>query len=108
MRRKKKEKRYLAPDAVYESTLVAKVANYLMMSGKKSTAQKVLWDALLEIKKAQKTDNPVQVLEAAIKNITPLVEIRPRRIGGATYQVPKEVQADRGFALAAWTSFGTW
>ena len=101
MRRKKKENRNLTPDPIYDSLLVARLTNRLMFSGKKSTAQKVLWSALDEIKKVKKSDNPVLALEQAIKNITPAVEIRPRRIGGATYQVPREVPADRGFALAA-------
>ncbi|OGF58590.1 30S ribosomal protein S7 [Candidatus Giovannonibacteria bacterium RIFCSPLOWO2_01_FULL_43_160] len=108
MRRKKKEKRELVLDAIYDSSLVSKLTNYLMFSGKKSTAQKVIWGALEEIKKTlsankagKKTDNPVAVLELAMKNITPMVEIRPRRIGGATYQVPREVQQDRGFSLAS-------
>jgi len=101
MRRKKKEKRELVLDAIYDSSLVSKLTNYLMFSGKKSTAQKVIWKALEEIKKAKKTDNPVAVLELAMKNVTPMVEIRPRRIGGATYQVPREVQPDRGFSLAS-------
>jgi len=100
MRRKKKEKRELRPDPAYGSTLVAKLTNYLMLSGKKSTAQRVMLGTLEEIKKAKKTD-PVKALEEAMKNITPLVEIRPRRIGGATYQVPREVQPDRGFSLAS-------
>lgn len=108
MRRKKKENRNLTPDPIYDSLLVAKLTNRLMFSGKKSTAQKVLWGALEEIKKVlsadktgKKSDNPVLALEQAMKNITPAVEIRPRRIGGATYQVPREVPADRGFSLAA-------
>ena len=100
MRRKKKEKRELRPDPAYGSTLVAKLTNYLMLSGKKSTAQRVMLGTLEEIKKAKKSD-PVKTLEEAMKNITPLVEIRPRRIGGATYQVPREVQPDRGFSLAS-------
>lgn len=100
MRRKKREKRELVPDPIYDSSLISKLTNYLMYSGKKSTAQRVMWDALEEIKKAKKSD-PVKVLTEAMKNITPLVEIRPRRIGGATYQVPREVPTERGFALAA-------
>lgn len=101
MRRKKKEKRELVPDAVYDSLLVARFTNRLMFSGKKATAQKVIWGALEEIKKVEKkAETPVAILEKAMKNITPLVEIRPRRIGGATYQVPREVPADRGFSLA--------
>ncbi|QQG42656.1 MAG: 30S ribosomal protein S7 [Candidatus Giovannonibacteria bacterium] len=101
MRRKKKEKRELRPDPVYGSRLVAKLTNYLMLSGKKTTAQKVMEGVFEEIKKGKKTETPVAVLEEALKNVTPLVEIRPRRIGGATYQVPREVSAERGFALAA-------
>ena len=100
MRRKKKEKRELRPDPAYGSTLVTKLTNYLMLSGKKSTAQRVMLGTLEEIKKAKKSD-PVKTLEEAMKNITPLVEIRPRRIGGATYQVPREVQPERGFSLAS-------
>lgn len=100
MRRKKKEKRELVPDPVYDSMLVSKFTNYLMFSGKKSTAQKVVWGALEEIKKNKKNENPVAILEQAIKNVTPLVEVRSRRIGGATYQVPREVPADRAFAFA--------
>ncbi|OGF63903.1 30S ribosomal protein S7 [Candidatus Giovannonibacteria bacterium RIFCSPHIGHO2_01_FULL_45_24] len=108
MRRKKKEKRELRPDPIYSSRLVAKLTNYLMLSGKKTTAQKVMEGVFEEIKKAlsadkagKKTETPVAVLEEALKNVTPLVEIRPRRIGGATYQVPREVSAERGFSLAA-------
>lgn len=99
MRRKKKEKRKIIPDAKHDSILVSKFTNYLMYSGKKSTAERVVWDALEEAKKVKKEDG-VHILEQAIKNATPLVEIRPRRIGGATYQVPKEVPQDRAFALS--------
>lgn len=114
MRRKKKEKRDLFPDPMYDSLLAAKFTNYLMISGKKSTARKVLWGALDEIKKiapaglsvdkagktGKQNEEPVAILEQALKNVTPLVEIRPRRIGGATYQVPREVPQDRAFSLA--------
>lgn len=107
MRRKKKEHRDIMPDAVYNSVLVGKVTNYLMWDGKKTTSQKVIWGALDEIKKGlsadkagKKAGDPVKLLEEAIKNVTPLVEVRPRRIGGATYQVPREVPADRAFYLA--------
>ena len=100
MRRKKKEHRETIPDPIYNSVLVAKLTNRLMIGGKKNTAQKVIWDALEEIKKAKKNEDPVVVLEQAIKNITPLVEVRSRRVGGATYQVPREIPADRAFFLA--------
>ena len=101
MSRNKKEQRDLLPDPIHDSLLVAKLTNRLMFSGKKSTAQRVLWGALDEVKKIKKGENPVNILEGAMKNITPLVEIRPRRVGGATYQVPREVQPDRGFSLAS-------
>lgn len=91
----------MAPDPIYDSLLVSKLTNRLMFSGKKSTAQRVLWGVLEEVKKAKKGESPIAVLEQAMKNVTPLVEIRSRRVGGATYQVPHEVQPDRGFALAA-------
>ncbi len=101
MRRTKKIIREIKPDAVYNSILVSQFVNHLMMGGKKATAEKVLWDALEEIKKTDKKNaKPLEVLEAAIKNISPLVEIRPRRVGGATYQVPREVSPDRKLSLA--------
>ena len=100
MRRKKRENRNLIPDPIYDSSLVAKVTNYLMVDGKRVTAQKVVSMALDEIKKIKKNEDPSAVLELALKNVTPLIEIRPRRVGGATYQVPQEVPADRAFFLA--------
>ncbi|MBI2021037.1 30S ribosomal protein S7 [Candidatus Giovannonibacteria bacterium] len=101
MRRTKKIKREILPDIKYDSILVSKFVNHLMYGGKKTTAQKVMWGALEEIKKAdKKVENPVKVFEAAIKNVSPLVEIRPRRVGGATYQVPREVSPERKLSLA--------
>ena len=100
MRRKKKIKREINPDPVHGSVLVSKFTNSLMIGGKKSTAYRVLLDALEEIKKTKKGENPVNILETAINNISPLVEIRPRRIGGATYQVPREVNQKRRLSLA--------
>ncbi|KKT40987.1 MAG: 30S ribosomal protein S7 [Parcubacteria group bacterium GW2011_GWA2_44_13] len=73
-----------------------------MLSGEKAVARRVIWGALDELKKSkvQNAENPVAVLEAALKNVAPLVEIRPRRVGGATYQVPREVSPERRNALA--------
>lgn len=100
MRRAKKIKREIKPDPVYGSVLVSKFTNTLMMGGKKSTAYRVLLDALEEVKKAKKVENPVSVLESAINNVSPSLEIRPRRVGGATYQVPREVSSKRRLSLA--------
>lgn len=100
MRRAKNIKREIKPDPIHGSVLVSKFTNYLMIGGKKTTAQKVLLGALEEIKKIKKGENPVTVLETAVNNISPTVEIRPRRVGGATYQVPREVSAKRRLSLA--------
>lgn len=100
MRRKKNTKRQVAPDPMFDSILVAKITNYLMYDGKKTIAQKVMSDMFDVLKKARKDEEPLQVLETAIKNVSPMVEIRPRRVGGATYQVPREVNPDRKLALA--------
>lgn len=100
MRRKKNIKREIKPDPVYGSILVSKFTNSLMTGGKKSTAYRVLLDALEEIKKAKKVENPVSVFETAINNVSPMVEIRSRRVGGATYQVPHEVSPKRRISLA--------
>lgn len=100
MRRNKKTKREIKPDPVYGSLLVSKFTNTLMVGGKKSTAYRVLLNALEEIKKAKKVENPINILESAITNVSPMVEIRSRRVGGATYQVPREVSQKRRLSLA--------
>lgn len=100
MRRNKKIKREIKPDPVYGSMLVSKFTNTLMVGGKKSTAYRVLLDALEEIKKAKKVENPINILESAVNNVSPMVEIRSRRVGGATYQVPREVNQKRRLSLA--------
>ncbi len=100
MRRKTKAKKEISPDPLYGSILLSQFINHLMYDGKKSIAQKVVWGALAEIKKIKKDEDALAVLEAAIKNISPQVEIRPRRVGGATYQVPREVNAKRKLSLA--------
>ena len=108
MRRKKKENREIYPDPIYNSIVLSKFVNHLMISGEKAVARRVIWGALEELKKslpaqAGKTpgsENPVAVLEAALKNVAPVVEVRPRRVGGATYQVPREVSQERRHSLA--------
>jgi small subunit ribosomal protein S7 len=98
-RRKKREKRIIAPDFKYSNLVVAKFINQVMRKGKKTIARKIVYGAFDIIKEKTKKD-PVDVFEQAIKNATPLLEVKSKRIGGATYQVPREVREDRGFALA--------
>jgi small subunit ribosomal protein S7 len=100
MRRKIKNKNIIKPDFVYDSTLVEKFINYIMKEGKKSVARKIMYSALDEIRKKTKTEKPVEILEIAIKNVSPLLEVRSRRVGGANYQVPREVRPERRIALA--------
>ena len=87
------------PDAKYNSTVVASLINKVMKAGKKRTAQIITYNAL-EILQKQVSQEPVPALEQAIKNATPLLEVKPRRVGGATYQVPVEVPQERGLFLA--------
>jgi len=92
-------KREIPPDPVYNSTLVQRFINRLFTRGKKSVGEKILYKALDLIQ--QKTGkNGLEVLEQAVKNVMPVVEVRPRRVGGATYQVPVEVRSDRRLSLA--------
>lgn len=100
MRRKVKNRKELAPDPVYNSQKVTKLVNYVMNDGKKEAARKIVFGALAAIKERQKIENPLEVFDAALKNITPLMEVRSRRVGGANYQVPVEVRPDRRTALA--------
>jgi small subunit ribosomal protein S7 len=91
---RKVTKRILKPDAQYHSILVAKFINKVMVSGKKSLAQKLVYEAISEA--GNKTQKPgLEVFETAIKNVSPVVQVKSRRIGGATYQVPMEVKGDR-------------
>lgn len=99
MRSKKAEKRILPPDPIYGSRLISRFINKLMVSGKKSVAEKLVYRALTEIKEQSKKE-PLAVFEQAIANVVPKMEVRPRRVGGASYQVPVEVRGDRKEALA--------
>ncbi len=99
MRKPVKARKPLKPDLVYQSTKVTKLVNYLMEEGKKATANRVVYEAM-EIAGAELDTPPLEVLELAIKNISPVMEVRSRRIGGANYQVPYEVRADRRLTLA--------
>jgi len=100
MRRKRNIKRDIAPDYKYNNTLVAKFINYIMKDGKKSVAQKVLYGAFDSIEKNNKGKDALEVFDLAIKNTCPVVEVRSRRIGGARYQVPREVRGERKISLA--------
>ncbi|MCX6738624.1 MAG: 30S ribosomal protein S7 [Candidatus Parcubacteria bacterium] len=100
MRRKLKHKRLVKPDTTYKSVRLEKFINYLMYDGKKETARKVVNDAMLAVKEKAKTEDPLEVFEMAMKNAGPVMEVRSRRIGGANYQVPREVRAERRLSLA--------
>lgn len=100
MRRPLKKKHILEPDLKFQSLKVAKLINTVMMHGKKETARKVVYAALEEIAKREKTENPVEVFETALRNVSPQMEVRSRRVGGANYQVPREVRPERKQALA--------
>lgn len=100
MRRKKKIKRSILSDPKYNNTLVSKFINHLMKGGKKSVAQGVFYGALDILKEKSKKD-PLEVFDLAIKNVSPLLEVKSRRIGGAHYQVPREVRGERKTTLAA-------
>ncbi|MGB9772082.1 MAG: 30S ribosomal protein S7 [Candidatus Kapaibacteriota bacterium] len=99
MRKKRAEKRPIQPDPKYNDLLVARMINTVLRKGKKNLARKIVYEALEII--AQKTkQNPLDVFRKAVSNVAPLVEVRSRRIGGATYQVPVEVREDRRISLA--------
>lgn len=98
-RRARAIKHELVPDAKYQSLLLSKLVNHLMKDGKKSTAERVVYDAMTSIEQKE-SKAAVGVLEQAVKNATPQLEVKSRRIGGASYQVPIEVRTERGLALA--------
>lgn len=99
MRGKKAPKRIASPDPIYGSRILQRFINNVMISGKKSIAQKLVYSALEQIKEQTKED-PLVVFERAIASVLPKMEVRPRRVGGASYQVPVEVRGDRKEALA--------
>ena len=98
-RRRAAEKRQILPDAKYGNVVLGKFMNSLMYSGKKSVAERIVYGALDIIEEKKKTD-PVKFFQDALDNVRPEIEVRSRRVGGATYQVPVEVRPDRGQALA--------
>jgi small subunit ribosomal protein S7 len=98
-RRNRPPKREVVPDIKYNSVLVSQFVNKLMYSGKKSTAQRCFYDALDLIETRAKRPG-LEVFEQAVRNATPIIEVKPRRVGGATYQVPVELHPDRQLSLA--------
>ncbi|HEX7724748.1 MAG TPA: 30S ribosomal protein S7 [Candidatus Paceibacterota bacterium] len=100
MRRKIKIDRELKPDATFDSVKVAKFTNYVMESGKKITARRIMSECMEAIKEQAKTETPLEIFELALKNTEPQMEVRSRRVGGANYQVPREVRPERKRAMS--------
>lgn len=98
-RRRTPKKRIILPDPVYDSRLIEMIVNRLMKKGKKSLAYRLLYQTLKNIADTTQQD-PLKLIEEAVRNATPLVEVKARRVGGSTYQVPVEVPPERGTALA--------
>lgn len=99
MRKRRAEKRIIKPDLKYNDVLVAKLINHIMYDGKKTVARKVVYEAL-EIAEKKLNKPAIEIFKKAISNISPVIEVRSRRVGGATYQVPMEVRSERRIALA--------
>ena len=99
MRKRRATKRDVLPDALYKSKVVTKLINQIMLDGKKGTAQRIVYDAF-DMIKTKTGEEAMTVFERAMENIKPALEVKSRRVGGANYQVPVEVKADRAQALA--------
>src|ERR1041384_141168 len=99
-RRRQAIKRPIIEDSKYHSTLVTRLVNTVMQSGKKSTAQRIVYGAFDQIAEKNPNSNPLEILQRAVDNAKPRLEVKPRRVGGATYQVPMEVPGDRQLSLA--------
>ncbi|MEK7186897.1 MAG: 30S ribosomal protein S7 [Patescibacteria group bacterium] len=95
MRRKLKAKPKITPDFIYDSEKVNKFINYLMQEGKKNTARQIIYKSFDAIKEKNKGQDPLEVFELALKNTGPTMEVRSRRVGGANYQIPREVRPER-------------
>ena len=98
-RRARVSRRVILPDPIYANVGVAKFVNCLMLQGKKSIAQGILYDAFERIRRSSRKE-PLDVFDQAMRNVTPIIEVKPKRVGGATYQVPVEIRHDRRQALA--------
>jgi len=99
-RRRRAEKRQVAPDPVFNSYVLSKFVNKIMYGGEKATSRKIVYGALELFAKKVKTDDPLSAFEQALENAKPTLEVKSRRIGGATYQVPVEIPADRRISMA--------
>ncbi len=99
-RRRRATKRQIDPDPVYNSLVLAKFINKMMYGGKKSIASKIVYNALDKLAKRVKSDKPLEAFEQALENAKPALEVKSRRIGGATYQVPMEIPSERRAAMA--------
>lgn len=99
-RRRRAEKRVTEPDPLYGSTTLAKFINKVMEGGKKSTARRIVYNAIEKFAKKVKAENPLEAFEQAMENAKPALEVKSRRIGGATYQVPIEIPANRRASMA--------
>jgi small subunit ribosomal protein S7 len=99
-RRRRAVKRPLLEDSKYHSTLVSRLVNTVMSGGKKTTAQRIVYGAFEQIATKNPASNPLEILQRAVDNAKPRLEVKPRRVGGATYQVPIEVPLDRQLSLA--------
>ena len=100
MRRRRPEKREILPDPVYGDLIVAKFINNLMKKGKKSLAEKIFYQSIEKNKKQGKVDDGIELFKKALDNVAPMLEVKSKRIGGATYQVPIEISEGRRMALA--------
>ena len=100
MRRRRPEKRTILPDPAFNDLIVAQFINYIMKEGKKSKAEKIFYGSLEIIAAQLKTDTPVEIFKKALSNVSPILEVKSKRIGGATYQVPMEVSEARKKSLA--------
>ena len=100
MRRRKADKQEIASDPVYGSPLIARFINILMVDGKKTIAEKIVYGALNTLKQKSQEDQALKAFNRAIDNVRPRLELKPRRVGGATYQIPVEVNLTRGNSLA--------
>jgi small subunit ribosomal protein S7 len=99
MRKKRVYKKYYQPDVLHGRVELGRFINYVMKDGKKSTAEQLVYEALDKVKAATKED-PIKVFEKALENVSPLLEVASKRVGGANYQVPREVRPERRFMLA--------
>jgi len=100
MRRRRAQKRDILPDPRFNNKALAKFVNIVMWCGKKSTAESIVYKALDKAAQKVSEKDPLKVFQKALDNVRPLLELKPRRVGGATYQVPIEVRSDRGISIA--------